>query len=355
MGSLNSSVLMGAQRSVRWLVLPITLLLVSGCSSIGGSEKGFSLKDLSFKNFKAPWSDREPAYEKIASNLVNSLIQVPQLNPASKAVHVPESAREFDVQLKAAFVRSGFDINPVSDNADVLLVSSEIKKTVTAAGRHRVFGVTMGDVSIVRAYAVVRGATVPVTSQLIMGTEAQAIDVNDDIFGSPDRSLASVEFQTPGAEENVRVMPVSIEKAEPKLLAANSNDARKQNYFDLGQSNYGGVFDEYENVVRSVLIFPNDSLRLGAANKAVIEQYVSQMDPDTDVLSVIGCSLGPTKIQNGNSLLAIGRANRVKEAFLFSGLDHDQVLEEGCWSSETAEMALPTRGVVVTLMRQKKL
>lgn len=355
MGSLNSSVFEDARRGVRWLVLPIALLLVSGCSAMGGPDKGFSLKDLSFNHFKAPWSDREPAYEKIAANLVNSLIQVPQLNPASKAVHVPESEREFDVELKAAFARSGFDINPVTDKADVLLVSSEIKKTVTETGRHRVFGVTMGDVSIVRAYAVVRGSTVPVTSQLIIGTEAQAIDVNDEIFGSPNRSLASVEFQIPGAEESVRVMPVSIEKAEPKLLAANSNDARKQNYFDLGQSNYGRVFDDYENVVRSVLIFPNDSLRLGETNKAVIEHYVSQMDPDTDVLSVIGCSLGPTNIKNGNSLLAIGRANRVKEAFLFSGLDHDQVLEEGCWSSESAEMALPTRGVVVTLMRQKKL
>lgn len=40
-----------------------------------------------------------------------------------------------------------------------------------------------------------------------------------------------------------------------------------------------------------------------------------QMNPDTDVLSVIGCSLEPTAIQNGNSLLAIGRANRVKESF----------------------------------------
>ena len=355
MGSLNSSILMGARRSIRWSVLPIAVFLISGCSSMGGPDKDFSFKDLSFKNFKAPWSDRDPSYDKIAENLVNSLIQVPQLNPEIKAVHIPESAREFDVQLKAAFARSGFDLKPVSDNADVLLVSSEIKKTSTVAGRHRVFGVTMGEVSIVRAYAVVGGSTVPVTSQLIMGTEALAIDVNDEIFGSPDRSLASVEFQIPGAEENVRVMPVSIEKAEPKLLAANSNDARKQNYFDLGQSNYGGVFNEYENVVSSVLIFPNDSLRLGGTNKAVIEKYVSQMNPETDVLSVIGCSLGPTNIKNGNSLLAIGRANRVKEAFLFSGLDHDQVLEEGCWSSESAEMALPTRGVVVTLMRQKKL
>jgi hypothetical protein len=355
MGSLNSSILESAGRGVRWSVLPIAMFLISGCSSIGGPDKGFSFKDLSFKNLLAPWSDRELAYDQIAENLVNSLVQVPQLSPGIIEIQVHESKNAFDVQLKAALTSSGFDIKPVSDNADVLLVSSEIKKRSTEAGRHRVFGVSIGKVSVARAYTVVDGSTVPVTSQLIIGTEAQAIELNDELFGRLNRSVASVEFQTAGSEENVRVMPVSFETAEPKLQAANTSDARKQKYFDLGQSNYGSVFDEYEDVVSTVLVFPNDSLRLGSSNKAIIEQYVSQMNPDTDVLSVIGCSLGPTHIKNGNSLLAIGRANRVKEAFLFSGLDHDQVLEEGCWAPGVAEMELPTRGVVVTLKRQKKL
>ena len=342
MGSLNSSILVSARRGARWSVLPVSLLLVSGCSTIGNV-------------LKAPWSDRVPAYEQVADNLVNSLAQIPQLNPALTAVQFPDSPSKFDSRLKAAMLDSGFDVNPADYDAELLMVNSEIEKASTAAGKHRVFKVSMGSVSIARAYAVVGGSTVPVSSQLISGTEAQAIDVNDELFGNPDRSLASVEFQMPGSDANVRVMPVSFEKAEPKLLAARTTDARKQNYFDIGQSNYGGVFDEYEDVVSTVLIFPNDSLRLGGSNKAIIEQYVSQMDPETDVLSVIGCSLGPTSIKNGNSLLAIGRANRVKEAFLFSGLEHDKVLEEGCWAPEIAEIELPTRGVVVTLKRQKKL
>lgn len=355
MGSLNSSILVSARCGFRWSVLSIALILISSCSSMGSAGKDFSLRDLSFKNLRVPWSDREPAYDQIAANLVNSLVQIPRLSPDISAVSIPDSKNAFEVQLKVALTRSGFEINPISANSDVLFVSSEVRETGTAAGKHRVFGVSIGDVSIARAYAVVDGSTVPVTSQLIMGAEAQDIVVNDELFGRPSRNLASVEFQTPGSEENVRVMPVSVEKAEPKLLGANSSDFRKKNYFDTGQSNYGTVFSEYEDVSSTVLVFPNDSLRLGGSNKAIIEQYVSQMDPDTDVLSVIGCSLGPTKIENGNSLLAIGRANRVKEAFLFSGLDHDQVLEEGCWAPEVAKMELPSRGVVVTLKRQKKL
>ena len=101
-------------------------------------------------------------------------------------------------------------------------------------------------------------------------------------------------------------------------------------------------------------MFPNDSLRLGERNKETIARYVSELDPATDVLSVIGCSHGNTRIDNGNELLAIGRANRVKEAFLFAGIDHEQVLEESCWAGESFEK-MPRRGVVLTLKRRREL
>jgi len=346
MCSVNSSTLVGARRGVKWFVLLFGVLVVSGCS----------LDSLGLKNLAAPWSDEELAYDKIAENLVNSLAQVPELNPGTTAVRVSDTENTFDVDLKRALTQYGFDIDPMSENANVLLVSSEHRKAFTVAGRHKVFSITMGKVSIARAYAVVDGSTAPVTSQLITGTQAQAIELNDELFGTPDTGLASVEFGTPGNGQNVRVMPISIKKAEPLLQAGTiDGDVRKQNFFETGESNYDGLFDEYEDVVSSVLIFPNDSLRLGDSNKAIIEQYVSKLNPETDVLSVLGCSLGTTKIANGNSLLAIGRANRVKEAFLFSGLAHDQVLEEGCWAPEFVDMELPSRGVVLTLKRRKKL
>jgi len=343
MGSLNSSTQVRARASVKWFALPIAMLLVSGCSSL-------NLKDL-----KSSWSKQELAYDKIAENLVNSLAQLPTFNPGTTAVQVSDTKNTFDVQLKTALIRSGFNVKPANNNDDVPVASSAITKAFTVAGRHNVFSVNIGSVSIARAFAVVDGSTAPVTSQLIIGSQAQAIELNDQLFGTPDRELAPVEFRIPGSDEKVWVVPTFLEEVEPELLAANTNDARKQNFFDIGQSNYGAVFEGYEDVRSSVLIFPNDSLRLGSSNKAIIEQYVGEMNPETDLLSVVGCSIGTTEIADGNSLLAIGRANRVKEAFLFSGMAHDQVLEEGCWSSKFVEMELPARGVVVTLKRQKKL
>ena len=117
------------------------------------------------------------------------------------------------------------------------------------------------------------------------------------------------------------------------------------------ESNYVDVFTGYEDLEQSILVFPNDSLSLGDTNKLIIEQYVEMMDPATDILSVIGCSHGQTDINNGNSVLALGRAHRVKEALLFSGVEHDQVLDEGCWAPEAFD-AMPNRGVVLTLKRR---
>ena len=73
---------------------------------------------------------------------------------------------------------------------------------------------------------------------------------------------------------------------------------------------------------------------------------------ETDVVSVIGCSHGKSKLKNGNAYLANNRAFRVKEEFVLAGLDPDKVLEEGCWAPvEFAD--LPARGVVVKHRRLK--
>lgn len=355
MVSLNSPNVNRTQCAVRWSVLSIAMLLTSGCSMFGGQDKGFSFKNLGFNSAKERQSEQEPAYDKIAANLVNSLAQVPRLNPDTTAVQVSDSTHAFDEALKDALASEGFEMNYSRHNADALRVTSDVQKMTSVTGlAHQIFHVDIGDVSVSRGYAAVDGSTVPVTSQMFKGTEAHDIKTNDELFGQPDQSLATIEFLKPNSEGKERIKSVSSEPTEPRLLAANASDARRQNYFESGRSNYEGVFRQYEAVDSSVLIFPNDSLRLGGTNKAIIEQYVAKMNPETDVLSVVGCSLGPTSINNGNSLLAIGRANRVKEAFLFSGIEHDQVLEEGCWAPGRAGMELPTRGVVVTLKRQKK-
>jgi len=188
------------------------------------------------------------------------------------------------------------------------------------------------------------------------GSVDSAVSANaeqSDVVLEPVASLETVVFETDEPVEISDIFTPASEKMLANIEGAERPAIIKRNIYDTLTSNFSDFYQDYEEVERRVLIFPNDSLRLGDTNKQIIEQYVEMMDTSTDVLSVIGCSHGSTNIRNGNSLLALGRANRVKEAFLFSGVEHDAVLEEGCWAPQPFEGDLPDRGVVVTLKRRK--
>ncbi len=382
---------LSARRGAAWFALSLLVFTVSGCGVV--DLKAPNLKDIKLPSLGLGGAGNsanptEPNNDLIAANLVHTLVQLPSLNPLVTVVQMQQSSSEFDLQTKLALANRGYQIDPVSGSDDEYVVTTEIEHSSTPTGRYRLYTVNIGAVSVERAYEVVEGLTVPVSSQLVTGTTERSISINDGIFESPDNRLTAVDFQSldAPAPEAVKVAAVTVEAPQqplfveeqpvatpttvepqvvqqvevpagdsnvPNLLAASEAGVQKHNLYEIGQSNYVDVFDGYEDVEQSVLIFPNDSLRLGDSNKQIIDQYVSSMDPDTDVLSVIGCSIGATEIKNGNSLLALGRANRVKEAFLFSGLEHDQILEEGCWAPEAFNEALPHRGVVVTLKRQK--
>jgi len=100
--------------------------------------------------------------------------------------------------------------------------------------------------------------------------------------------------------------------------------------------------------VTEILIFPNDSLRLGTPNKNIIKKLVSAYDTNSDVFSVLGCSQGSTSIDNGNQYLAVGRADRVKEELMLLGVAESNIFDEGCWGSSHGVKDLPGKGVVLS-------
>ena len=153
--------------------------------------------------------------------------------------------------------------------------------------------------------------------------------------------------------EQARELEESIAALAPARDLANRNDFNNSdaysevpNLFETGQSRYQDIFNDYDVLETSVLVFPNDSLIMGKDNKNTIRQFANSFDAKTDVMSVIGCSHGASKLENGNAYLANGRAFRVKEEFLSIGLAPKNVLEEGCWA-EVAFPDMPARGVLV--------
>lgn len=322
------------------MLLALLVVGVSGCSAIG---------------IKAPWNNEPtPDYDLIAANLVNSLAQFPHLNPLMATVQMAQPSSEFNRHVKDELNDKGYKVETVAREKGINQVRPEIKSVVTDDGEQDMYVLNIGRVSAERAYAIVAGKTVPVSEQVIRGVDERQVTLNDDIFEAPGSAYTRVSFKPYAGPQIEDVLAAQTPKAKAKsFFQRKKRNAVKVNLYETLVSNYADVFAGYEDVDQSILIFPNDSLRLGDNNKLIIEQYVENMNPETDLLSVIGCSHGNTEVNNGNSLLALGRANRVKEALLFSGLEHDQILEEGCWAPQTFDEVMPRRGVVLTLKRQK--
>ncbi len=163
------------------------------------------------------------------------------------------------------------------------------------------------------------------------------------------------DMRSPSPEPNrngwQELMPnlvvASVSAQPPQVL----DTVVKKNVLELGQSNFAPLLANYNVHSETVLVFPNDSLRLGIENKRIVREWARRFNPDTDFISVIGCSHGKSNIDSGNEFLAIGRANRVKEALIVSQVPARNILDEGCWAP-TWQENLPARGVMLTHRRK---
>ncbi|WP_157736487.1 hypothetical protein [Granulosicoccus antarcticus] len=318
---------------------------LSACSAIG---------------LNTPWSQSESEsasldQKLIAENLVNTLAQFPHLNPLMSTVQALKPASSFARDVEDELRERGYKIERISAPEGLYRVNAEIRQASQQADGEPLYMLTIGQVSAERAYKVIADKTVPVSEQIIRGTRQRTVALNDDIFEVPQSEYSVVAFKAyegPSIED--LLAPPALGAASGSWWKPEPKTVVKRNIYETMTSNYQGVFAGYEDIDQSILVFPNDSLRLGDVNKGIIERFVAEMDPNTDILSVIGCSHGETEISNGNSLLALGRANRVKEALMFSGLEHDQILDEGCWAPQLFDEVMPRRGVVLTLKRQSK-
>lgn len=306
---------------------------------------------------KMPWSNEpDPVdYALISTNLVDAISQYPKLSPLMATVQVTKPDNAFERQVHEQMSELGFKLESVNDgqgaNGVEAVILSATPDSLSAAP---LYVLSIGDISAERNYDTIDGRTFPASELTLRGGGERVVTLNDsELFDEYDGALSTVAFKPyDGPEISDMMKPLEKQNAESNVVADDKPAVVKHNMYDTMTSNYSEIYTEYEDVDQKILVFPNDSLRLGETNKLIIEEYVSMMEPETDVLSVIGCSHGKTNISNGNALLALGRANRVKEALMFSGVDHDLVMEEGCWAPRHFDEVMPRRGVVLTLKRK---
>ncbi len=225
--------------------------------------------------------------------------------------------------------------------------------------------IVIGAVEISRDYRKLRGNSITPTSVVRLSGSRSPIVVSDSNsrrFKVEDPALADVQYVasldldeaspiisliTPEVVSNV-----SRKAADgPSLQALNSSKVEVNNLFYGNDSTFASILDDYQRIDQQIIIFGNDSMVLGDTNKQLIEQFVDAKMKDNDLISLVGCSNGPTALEIGNEGLALGRAQRVTQALLARGVARDKVLDEGCWAPTNAGDRFPSRGVVMELWR----
>jgi len=306
-------------------------------------------------NGQAPASERSAptvgTYDGAVAGFVDALVQLPGYAPLDTTFAFERralagddflQALEYELEARGYGLRttttlgSANDVGHVAEWAD----TGEITRTVA-----------FGPVQMRRRFAQQADRSwFPTSSLFIRGADASRVTLG----GAAALPVAASREMPPTATTPApvaRTGPTATTFATTSATtSASAVPAAPRNVAELGRSNYAGVFERYANVDEVILVFPNDSMQLGSDNKRLIQQAVSAADRERDLFSLIGCSFGATAIENGNEVLATGRANRVKEELIFAGVPSERVLDEGCWAGDAAEN-FPGRGVVMTIKR----
>jgi len=288
----------------------------------------------------------EPDYRLIAKNLVNTLGLLDSVNALTTTFQLVKPQTDFGKAVLSTIEDEGYGVQLVSGDlgSDFLRYKAELSQTEN--GMLESYSISVGAINVEREYAVINGKTVPTSPITVRSNETIYDEVDDEIFG------VFTESYDPSVSAIIQLDSDVPELQQLDVPAKQTVKGKLPNVRDLEVSNYASLFDDYYDIEQHTLFFQNDSLRLGDENKKRLTELADRINPETDLISVIGCSHGTSSIANGNQILAEGRAQRVAESLMIAGIDPELILDEACWATEYWDENAPRRGVMVTHKRQ---
>lgn len=306
----------------------------------------------------------------IAADFVAALIDIPSLSPAHTSMVTDEPDSRFALLLLGALQDAGYELRigggqgsgESGDESDdgggggggggggKATLDWRIEPDTASNRSDRwTFTVEAGGISLRRRYRVADDGVSPVTPMRVTGA-SEAGPLREHNPGPVPSPLIETR-RTPMP----RAMPTGAKRAgddrEADREAGGEEGGGVPNLFRTGVSRHAARLSGHRVMRSTVLVFPNDSLRLGRDNKRQVVDIVERFDAARDLLSVIGCSHGATALTNGNERLALGRAERVRDEIASAGIALDRVLDEGCWAGR-GHATMPPRGVVITHHRR---
>ena len=347
-------------RSISKICLLISVSTLGACVSISEQPDGSTVKPVKIEQIPA-------VDQTMIQDLAGVVAQIYEPRSTTLQINATNSDNTLN-HFAAVLAKKGFGIQRVSADQGANFVSYSRTKDKSKNSSNVDFSVAVGAVSIARKYQMMGNDVIaPASTVRLSGTRAP-VTIKDTassrkLVKDPSLSKAqyvaslSLDEQTPMISLITPeiVNNIAAESANgTSLQALNSSKIEVNNLFYADQSTFSSVLDDYSKIYKYVVVFGNDSMVLGKRNKALIDQLVDNVLIDDDIVSLIGCSNGPTSLAIGNEGLALGRAKRVTEALMDRGVARDKILDEGCWAPVTEQQdRFPNRGVVLELWRKK--
>lgn len=362
------------RQNLTQLVVLGMVVLLSACANTGTPKKTAKSVDVA---------------TQLRADMIADLTSVlPQiLEPLNTTIQVSESESGDASEAVPRLSELGYALQRVdADQGKNFLYIIELPGAGDATNADARLRLSIGDIELTRTYRVIRKntkiestdnlvwrdgrAAAPVGPLKVAGTRQtlQLTGINVELAsnsGDQDYAFSSgrVEFAALApieggiptisliTEELVQRVTVST-SAGPSLASLNSQGEGFGNLFNGDPSAFASILDNYNRIVREFVIFPNDSQNLGRPGKLMVKKLVSRFSENSDIIGITGCSNGPTSLDIGNEGLALGRASRIAEELVASGVSRDKVFDEGCWSPTTDAPGFPNRGVVIDLWRR---
>ncbi len=312
--------------------------------------------------------------ESVADDLVEAAGQIAALKPAETTLQFERQSdgdNPFSQALSRSLSEAGYGIQLVAEPVGEYLVGHRVSHSLYSdAGSAYRFELSIGGISLRRDYRQGSGGTVePVTAVFVKGVPdlpgepaadaresslADADVTTADTSAVPETREASSETASAVNATGLNALQEEGERSPPTLrsaaLQSSEVPAELGNVIELGRSNYSEIVEGLIDVEQQTIDFRLGSSLLDNTDVAMIDTVIEQFDAASDVISIIGCSLGPG---GQNQSLATTRASRVKQAFLAAGVPGERLLAEACWADRMVTRELPDRGVVMTLKREE--
>jgi len=325
-----------SSRATAGLFLALTL---SGCTALSGGP-GVDEKDLlprlagneeALRNISA--SERAHL-QLIATNLVATLVQIPEMRPATATLQLNKPQTAYGNAVIRALEDAGFGMQIVSADQGQHFVSYSKSLSETESGLVNNYSLAVGKIQLSREYVVDDDGVFPSSLLKISGTDHIAdITLADNIFaeqGGDGKIFISGAQREGVPDPDLKASTVDVQDFD--LLPQDKRTPQeavfteaRQRYFENDAKRQSPNLDDYEKHRRTVLIFDdNVTQMMGNANKRAVRLLVREFSDD-DIMVIKACLDA-----DGRDDASMNRAIRVEEELAGYGIPTESAYIAPC-------------------------